>query len=330
MFKNVFGSGFLVRTAHVVLTWIITLILFLYDTELRKQEETGQLLKPVLFVLLVLVSVLLYFAVSLMDPGFILTEDSDLQLECGGGGVMMWALCVPVHSGSNGGAAGYDPAQHQVAASAPLRPLPAAAANEVEALPDVSALRAALRPSLPLDRELCRRAEPPLVPPLLGPAAAGAAVGASRRLDGPGPRPLLVAVAALQRRAAGRLRAAGAAGAGGAAAARVAPLPGVHERHHLGVHVAPPHLLPQTLRRRPEPVRPRRRPQPVGVLLPVGQRGVGAGVLQGGQRPGLGSEPLTVSDHQRRFNWVTAGSVLPANRSGPTRITFWEIRTKVV
>uniref|UniRef100_A0A087YLM0 Palmitoyltransferase n=1 Tax=Poecilia formosa TaxID=48698 RepID=A0A087YLM0_POEFO len=83
MFKNVFGSGFLVRTAHVVLTWIITLILFLYDTELRKQEETGQLLQPVLFVLLVLVSVLLYFAVSLMDPGFILTEDSDLQFTLG-------------------------------------------------------------------------------------------------------------------------------------------------------------------------------------------------------------------------------------------------------
>lgn len=48
--------------------------------ELRKQEETGQLVQPVLFVLLVLVSVLLYFAVSLMDPGFILSEDSDLQV----------------------------------------------------------------------------------------------------------------------------------------------------------------------------------------------------------------------------------------------------------
>lgn len=32
MFKNVFGSGFVVRTAHVVLTWVITLILFLHDT----------------------------------------------------------------------------------------------------------------------------------------------------------------------------------------------------------------------------------------------------------------------------------------------------------
>uniref|UniRef100_A0A3Q3MY81 Palmitoyltransferase n=1 Tax=Labrus bergylta TaxID=56723 RepID=A0A3Q3MY81_9LABR len=83
MFKNVFGSGFLVRTAHVILTWVITLILFLHDTELRKQEETGQLVQPVLFVLLVLVSVLLYFAVSLMDPGFILSDDSDLQFTLG-------------------------------------------------------------------------------------------------------------------------------------------------------------------------------------------------------------------------------------------------------
>nr|XP_020474446.1 probable palmitoyltransferase ZDHHC12 [Monopterus albus]XP_020474447.1 probable palmitoyltransferase ZDHHC12 [Monopterus albus] len=83
MFKNVFGSGFLVRTAHVILTWVITLILFLHDTELRKQEETGQLVQPVLFVLLVLVSVLLYFTVSLMDPGFILSDDSDLQFTLG-------------------------------------------------------------------------------------------------------------------------------------------------------------------------------------------------------------------------------------------------------
>uniref|UniRef100_A0A8L0DPX5 protein S-acyltransferase n=1 Tax=Oncorhynchus mykiss TaxID=8022 RepID=A0A8L0DPX5_ONCMY len=79
MFKNVFGSGFIVRTAHVILTWVITLILFLHDTDLRKQEERGELIQPVLFVLLVLVSVLLYFAVSLMDPGFVLSDGSDLQ-----------------------------------------------------------------------------------------------------------------------------------------------------------------------------------------------------------------------------------------------------------
>ncbi|CAF88420.1 unnamed protein product, partial [Tetraodon nigroviridis] len=32
MLRSVFGSGFAVRTAHVVLTWLITLILFLHDT----------------------------------------------------------------------------------------------------------------------------------------------------------------------------------------------------------------------------------------------------------------------------------------------------------
>ncbi|XP_039620282.1 palmitoyltransferase ZDHHC12-B-like isoform X2 [Polypterus senegalus] len=75
MFKNVFASGFLVRTAHTVLTWSVALVLFLHDTDLRKQEENGELLQPVLFVLLVLASVLLYFAVSLMDPGFILSDN---------------------------------------------------------------------------------------------------------------------------------------------------------------------------------------------------------------------------------------------------------------
>ncbi|XP_026103621.1 probable palmitoyltransferase ZDHHC12 isoform X2 [Carassius auratus] len=83
MFKNVFGSGFLVRTAHVILTWVITLILFLHDTDLRRQEELGELTLPVLFVLLVLVSVLLYFAVSLMDPGFVPSVDCDLQFTLG-------------------------------------------------------------------------------------------------------------------------------------------------------------------------------------------------------------------------------------------------------
>lgn len=56
-----------------------------------------------------------------------------------------------------------------------------AAANESEALSDVSALRAALRPPLPLDGELRGRAEPPLVPRVPAGAAAGASVGAARR-----------------------------------------------------------------------------------------------------------------------------------------------------
>uniref|UniRef100_A0A8D3CEJ7 Palmitoyltransferase n=1 Tax=Scophthalmus maximus TaxID=52904 RepID=A0A8D3CEJ7_SCOMX len=74
MSQNVFRSGFLVRAGHTMLTWVITLILFLHDTDLRRCEERGELLLPLLFFLLVVLSVLLYFAVSLMDPGFVLTD----------------------------------------------------------------------------------------------------------------------------------------------------------------------------------------------------------------------------------------------------------------
>ncbi|KAJ8260991.1 hypothetical protein COCON_G00167140 [Conger conger] len=94
MFKNVFGSGFLVRTAHVILTWVITLILFLHDTDLRRQEEAGQLVMPVLFVMLVLLSVLLYFAVSLMDPGFVLAnDDGEAKLTLGASEEQQDMLC---------------------------------------------------------------------------------------------------------------------------------------------------------------------------------------------------------------------------------------------
>ncbi|XP_062310614.1 palmitoyltransferase ZDHHC12-A isoform X1 [Osmerus eperlanus] len=74
MLKNIFRSGHLIRTTHVVLTWVITLILFLHNTDLRRQEEKGDLTQPVVFSLLVLLSVMLYFTVSLMDPGFVLSD----------------------------------------------------------------------------------------------------------------------------------------------------------------------------------------------------------------------------------------------------------------
>eukprot|EP00069_Balaena_mysticetus_P013749 bmy_08608T0 len=93
--------GVLVRTGHTVLTWGITLVLFLHDTgepdparpwtppiprdsldvwphspplaspALRQWEEQGELLLPLTFLLLVLGSLLLYLAVSLMDPGYV-------------------------------------------------------------------------------------------------------------------------------------------------------------------------------------------------------------------------------------------------------------------
>ncbi|XP_002743405.1 palmitoyltransferase ZDHHC12 isoform X1 [Callithrix jacchus] len=65
------SPGILVRTRHTVLTWGITLVLFLHDTELRQWEEQGELLLPLTFLLLVLGSLLLYLAVSLMDPGYV-------------------------------------------------------------------------------------------------------------------------------------------------------------------------------------------------------------------------------------------------------------------
>lgn len=78
-----------------------------------------------------------------------------------------------------------------------LKPMmsPQAAANEVQALSDVSALCAALRPPLPLDRELRGREEPPLVCALPAGGAAGAAVGAPHCLVSPtvtSSQPLLV------------------------------------------------------------------------------------------------------------------------------------------
>ncbi|KAL7885181.1 hypothetical protein AOLI_G00079510 [Acnodon oligacanthus] len=71
---RLFRSGCLVRTTHIILTWLTTLVLFLHDTDLRKCEERGELLQPVLFGSVVLLSVMMYFTVSLMDPGFVLSD----------------------------------------------------------------------------------------------------------------------------------------------------------------------------------------------------------------------------------------------------------------
>ncbi|XP_054030372.1 palmitoyltransferase ZDHHC12 [Dryobates pubescens] len=68
------GGGW-VRAAHTALSGALTLGLLLHRTDLQKQEERGELLQPLSFVLLVLCSVLLYFRVSLMDPGFVKPEE---------------------------------------------------------------------------------------------------------------------------------------------------------------------------------------------------------------------------------------------------------------
>ncbi|XP_069465283.1 palmitoyltransferase ZDHHC12 [Ambystoma mexicanum] len=76
--RDLCPSGLLVRAGHTALTWGVCLVLLHYRTDLRSQEERGELLHPLAFVLLVLCSVMLYFAVSLMDPGYVLS-DSEME-----------------------------------------------------------------------------------------------------------------------------------------------------------------------------------------------------------------------------------------------------------
>ncbi|KAL2298032.1 hypothetical protein Nmel_016993 [Mimus melanotis] len=60
-----------------------------YLSDLQKQEERGELLQPLIFVLLVLCSILLYFKVSLMDPGFVKPEEEVKEGEDKGQGVVI-------------------------------------------------------------------------------------------------------------------------------------------------------------------------------------------------------------------------------------------------
>ncbi|XP_069775140.1 palmitoyltransferase ZDHHC12-B isoform X1 [Narcine bancroftii] len=79
MFPKVLSTGFLVRALHAGLTWAVTLVLFLSKTDLRQSEERGEFRQPVIFLLLVLCSMLLYFITSLMDPGYV-TFDDELKM----------------------------------------------------------------------------------------------------------------------------------------------------------------------------------------------------------------------------------------------------------
>ncbi|XP_038012467.1 palmitoyltransferase ZDHHC12 isoform X2 [Motacilla alba alba] len=72
-------GGRWVRAAHTALSAALLLGLLLHRTDLQKQEERGELLQPLIFVLLVLCSILLYFKVSLMDPGFVKPEEEVKQ-----------------------------------------------------------------------------------------------------------------------------------------------------------------------------------------------------------------------------------------------------------
>ncbi|XP_051806525.1 palmitoyltransferase ZDHHC12-A isoform X2 [Acanthochromis polyacanthus] len=215
MVQNMFRTGFLVRASHTLLTWVITVVLFLHNTDLRRCEERGELLLPALFFLLVVLSVLLYFTVSLMDPGFVLTDTAK-----------------GVHGSS----------------------------EETESMiPESSTPRLRRCGFCLLQLRYLQRHH------------LGAVVQRERVPAGGAGR------------GRGFLR-------GGGAAAGLPSLPGVRQLHHLGVHVAPPHLLPEDLQGRGEPLRPRSFLQPLGLLLHLQDGGLGAGLPEELPEPRLTSE----------------------------------------
>ncbi|KAG9471569.1 hypothetical protein GDO78_014258 [Eleutherodactylus coqui] len=74
MFHSVWGSGCGVRTAHSLLTGGLTLLLLRHRTDVSPQDDAWPHLQPLLFVTLVTCSTALYYGVSLMDPGYVLTD----------------------------------------------------------------------------------------------------------------------------------------------------------------------------------------------------------------------------------------------------------------
>lgn len=212
------------------------------------------------------------------------------------------------------------------------------ATHEIQTLPDVSALRAAVWSSLPLDRELRWGKKPPLVCALSGCPACRLIVGIVHGLVSKVlcyasisclvyPKiknviicrswlyfekcfsdfvsimevnvflnglsydvqvrlqscPHLAAMVKDQWCASGSSSGGGRSVSDRASPLGVSPVPGISKYHHVGVHVSSQNLLPQALRHRREPFWPRDPAQPLGLLLRVGTRGLGACVFQARQ-----------------------------------------------
>lgn len=67
------------RTVHVILTLAIMIALMGTQTVLRSHIDSGAYLLPGLFGSVTLTSLVLYFTVSCMDPGFVKRTDSDVR-----------------------------------------------------------------------------------------------------------------------------------------------------------------------------------------------------------------------------------------------------------
>ncbi|XP_036073610.1 probable palmitoyltransferase ZDHHC12 isoform X1 [Rousettus aegyptiacus] len=278
------NPGVLVRTGHTVLTWGITLVLFLHDTALRQWEEQGELLLPLTFLLLVLGSLLLYLAVSLMDPGYVNIQPQP-QEEAKEEQTAMVPPAIPLRR------CGY--CMVLVGDAGTSWEGSGQAAPAGPPLPRVSSLRPPLRPPLPLDGELCGGAQPPPLRGLPGATAAGASVGPVPGMVRPPVLPALGAVATVQRAPVRHLPAALPLLDGGQPAPGLTPLPGGQQHHHLGVHLLAPHRLPPPAPWQPLRPRPDSQPGPLLLRLALGVLGdpLGRGGRGREQRPGrLGAQ----------------------------------------
>ncbi|XP_030774988.1 probable palmitoyltransferase ZDHHC12 isoform X3 [Rhinopithecus roxellana] len=246
------SPGVLVRTGHTVLTWGITLVLFLHDTELRQWEEQGELLLPLTFLLLVLGSLLLYLAVSLMDPGYVNVQPQP-QEELKEEQTAMVPPAIPLR---------------RCRYCLVLQPLRARHCRECR-----RCVRRYDHHCPWMENCVGERNHPLFVVYLalqLVVLLWGLYLACTRPLSPalqvrPPVLPALGTVAAIQRAPVHHLPAAVPLLVGGQSAPRLAPLPGGQQHHHLGIHLLTPHRLSPPASR--QPLRPRPDPQPGPLLL---------------------------------------------------------------
>ncbi|KAM8802254.1 palmitoyltransferase ZDHHC12 isoform 3-T3 [Rhynchonycteris naso] len=275
------SPGVLVRTGHTVLTWGITLVLFLHDTALRQWEEQGKLLLPLTFLLLVLGSLLLYLAVSLMDPGYVNVQPQP-QEEAKEEQTAMVAQAIPLR---------------RCRYCMVLQPLRARHCKECR-----RCVRRYDHHCPWMENCVGERNHPLFVaylalqllvllwslylacpPPALGhhPCAASQVR--------PPVLPALGTMAAVQRAPVCHLPDALPLLDGGRPAPGLAPLPGGQQHHHLGVHVLTPHCLPPPALQ--QPLRPGPHPQPGPLLLWMALGVLGDPLDRGGGGGGRGPQP---------------------------------------
>lgn len=82
MFHSLWGPGCGIRTVHTLLTCGVTLVLLLHDTDLYPPETAWISLQPLVFVSLVACSTVMYYGLSLMDPGYVLTDCDEKYHPC--------------------------------------------------------------------------------------------------------------------------------------------------------------------------------------------------------------------------------------------------------